>query len=173
MGSVYRARHAHLSQARAGPDSTVIAESVTLTPEASSLEPAVDATADRVSGRYVVVANAVAVASGDLIALVQQALLAQQADPDFELPESQVSVGPLALLGHEQDRVRIQAAVTGTALRRIDVDDLIRQLRWKPVAEARTVLSHTDGLIGEPRIELWPDRPFGAHRVLVTVQPED
>jgi hypothetical protein len=170
-----RAREQALAelQARAGPDSTVIAESVTLTLEDSTFEPAVDATADRVTGRYVVVANAVAVANGALIALVQQALLAQQTDPDFDLPESRVSVGPLAVLGHEQDRVRMQAAVTGTALRRIDVDDLARRLRWKPVAEARTVLSRTDGLIGEPRIELWPDWPFGAHRVLVTLQPED
>jgi hypothetical protein len=166
-----RARDQALAElyARAGGDRSLVQQSVKLRPEGEAFDPGADAEADQVNGRFAVVASAVVFVNADFNNLVQKTFLAT-AGPGYDLPISQLGVGTPEVIGVDDNKVRIRTKSQAGLVRQISGDDLVQQLRWKSPAEARTILSRTEGLSGAPRVELSPDWAPRAYRVEVTVQ---
>jgi len=165
-----RAREQALAElyARAGGDRSLVQQSVKLRPEGEAFDPAADAEADQVNGRYAVVASAIVFNNSDFNGMVQKTFLAT-AGPGFDLPISQLGVGTPEVLGVDDQKVRIRTKSTAGLVRQINADELTEQLRWKSPAEVRAILARTDGLSGAPRIDLTPDWAPRAYRVEVSV----
>ena len=166
-----RAREQALAElyARAGGDRSLVQQSVRLRPEGEAFDPAVDAEAEQVNGRFAVVASAVVFVNNDFNTLVQQTFLAT-AGTGFTLPFSQLGVGTPEVLGVDDNKVRIRTKSTAGLVKQINGEDLVEKLRWKSPAEARAILTRTDGVSGAPRIDLSPDWAPRAYRVEVAVQ---
>jgi hypothetical protein len=156
--------------ARAGGDRSLVSQSVKLRPDGEQYDPAVDAEADQLNGRYAVVATAVVFVNNDFNTMVQKTFLTQ-AGAGYDLPISQLGVGTPEVLGvDDQTRVRIKTHSQAGLVRQVSADDLVDRLRWKSPAEARSILSQVDGLSGSPRVDVTPQWASRAYRVEVTVQ---
>jgi hypothetical protein len=165
-----RAREQALAElyARAGGERSLVQQSVRLRPEGESFEPGIDAEADQVNGRLSVVATAVVFNNAEFNGMVQRLFLAG-AGPGFDLPAAQLGVGTPQVLGMDDQRVRLKTSSEALMIQQVNADDLTEKLRWKSVAEARTLLGATDGLAGGSRIELSPAWAPRAYRVEVAV----
>jgi len=166
-----RAREQALAElyARAGGDRSLVQQSVRLRPEGEAMDPGVDAEAEQVNGRYAVVASAVVFINSDFNSLVQRTFLAT-AGQGFDLPISQLGVGTPEVLGVDDNKVRIRTRSEAKLVKQVNGEELVDRLRWKSPAEARAILSRTEGLSGAPRIEISPDWALRAYRVEVSVQ---
>lgn len=166
-----RAREQALAElyARAGGDRSLVQQSVRLRPEGEAMDPGVDAEADQVNGRYAVVASAVVFINNDFNTLVQQTFLAT-AGAGFTLPFSQLGVGTPEVMGVDDNKVRIRTKSEAKLVKQVNGEELVDRLRWKSPAEARAILSRTEGLSGAPRVEISPDWALRAYRVEVAVQ---
>jgi hypothetical protein len=166
-----RARDQALAElyARAGGDRSLVQQSVRLRPEGEAFDPGADAEADQVNGRLAMVASAVVFVNSDFNGLVQKTFLAT-AGAGFDLPISQLGVGTPEVLGVDDNKVRIRTRSTAGLVKQVNGEEIVEKLRWKSPAEARAVLSRTDGLSGAPRIEISPDWALRAYRVEVSVQ---
>ncbi|MCC6177131.1 MAG: baseplate J/gp47 family protein [Chloroflexi bacterium] len=166
-----RAREQALAElyARAGSDRSLVQQSLRLRPENESFDPGVDAEADQVTGKLSMVTSAVVFLNADFNGMVQKVFLAQ-AGPGFDLPISQLGVGTPEVLGVDDQKVRIRTRSQAGLVRQVNGDQIAEQLRWKPLSEARSILSRTDGVAGSPRIEMSPEWALRAYRIEVTVQ---